>query len=96
MLVRLTKKLADVVNGIDLRHCNEGDVIELPARHAALLTVEGWAEPIGHSGTAGCRVWQPAADDNRPQRGDSLTGTLRRYMNIPNPKSARSSHRRRD
>lgn len=46
MRVRLTVKLAEMVNGIDLSHCVEGDVIELTEREARLLMAEGWAEEI--------------------------------------------------
>jgi hypothetical protein len=46
MLVRLTVKLADMVNGVDLSQWSEGDVIELPARAAAMLIAEGWAELV--------------------------------------------------
>jgi hypothetical protein len=49
MLVRLTKKLANIVNGIDLSHCDEGDVIELPPRHALLLIADHWAEALPQS-----------------------------------------------
>ena len=43
--VRLTRKLAAVVNGVDISAINLGDVIELPPRSAAMLIAEGWAEP---------------------------------------------------
>jgi hypothetical protein len=46
MFVRLTKKLADVLNGIDLSHSREGDVVDLPDRHALLLVADGWAEIV--------------------------------------------------
>jgi hypothetical protein len=49
MRVRLTKKLADVLNGIDLSHCAEGGVIELSDREARLLMAEKWAEPVGEN-----------------------------------------------
>jgi hypothetical protein len=45
MMVRLTKKLAETMDGVDLTQCAEGDVIELPTRRAELLIAEGWAEP---------------------------------------------------
>ena len=48
MLVRLTKKLAEVVNGVDLTHCSEGDVIDLPERFAELLLAERWAVVVLH------------------------------------------------
>ena len=49
MRIRLTAKLAEVVDGIDLSHCVEGNVIELSERQAHLLMREGWAEPA-HEG----------------------------------------------
>lgn len=42
--VRLTRKLAAVVDGIDLSRCQVGDVIELTDHEARLLIAEGWAE----------------------------------------------------
>lgn len=89
MLVRLTKKLADVVNDIDLTHCNEGDVIDVPPRHALLLIAEGWAEAVAQDERTNCTpVWRPnareiAADPER--RDESLPGKLRQYLSIPNP-----------
>ena len=46
MFVRLTRKLAEVVNGIDISHCTEGDVIALPEAHARMLIAERWAERL--------------------------------------------------
>ena len=44
MFVRLKTKLAEVVDGVDLSYCAEGDVIELPEQQAAMLIAEGWAK----------------------------------------------------
>ena len=44
MHVRLTVKLAEVVEGVDLSAYAEGDVIELAERDANLLIKGGWAE----------------------------------------------------
>jgi hypothetical protein len=44
--VRLTRKLAEVVNGIDLSGVEPGDEMELSTRDAAILIAEGWAIPI--------------------------------------------------
>jgi hypothetical protein len=43
MIVRLIRKLADRLDGIDLSLCNEGDAIDLSRRDAELLVAEGWA-----------------------------------------------------
>jgi hypothetical protein len=46
MLVRLTAKLADVVNGVDISCCREGDVVELPERAGRMLIAEHWAVAV--------------------------------------------------
>ena len=46
MVVRLTAKLAEVVNGVDLSRYQEGDIVELPARDAEMLLAEGWADLV--------------------------------------------------
>ena len=46
MAVRLTRKLADMIDGIDLSACRVGDVLHLPWHGAWLLIAEGWAEMI--------------------------------------------------
>ena len=46
MRVRLTAKLADIVNGIDLSQYAEGDIIELSDHHGRLLMAEKWAEIV--------------------------------------------------
>ena len=42
--VRIIRKLAPVINGIDLTTHKVGDVIELPHAMAMMLVLEGWAE----------------------------------------------------
>jgi len=42
--VWLSRKLAEFINGIDLRGRQVGDVLELGAREAALLLADGFAE----------------------------------------------------
>jgi hypothetical protein len=46
MAVRLTRKLADMIDGIDLSAFRVGDVLHLPWRGAWILIAEGWAEMI--------------------------------------------------
>ena len=45
--VRLTRKFADHLNGVDLSRVRVGDVLELSERDAAMLIREGWAEQVG-------------------------------------------------
>lgn len=43
--VRLTKKLAAILNGVDVSGLQIGDVIELPDSAARMMIAEGWAAP---------------------------------------------------
>jgi hypothetical protein len=43
MRVRLTRKLAECVDGVDLTGCRVGDVLDLTPREARLLVAEDWA-----------------------------------------------------
>jgi hypothetical protein len=45
MKVRLLKKLADEVDGVDLRGHTVGETFDLPPREATLLLAEQWAMP---------------------------------------------------
>ena len=44
--VRLTRKFAQIINGIDLTSVAAGEQIELTPREADLLVAEGWAMPV--------------------------------------------------
>ena len=61
MRVRLTVKLAEVVNGIDLSGYAEGDVLELPARQARLLLAEKWAERVSNDERVAVMPWSAEA-----------------------------------
>jgi hypothetical protein len=52
MRVRLVRKLAERIDGIDLSNYKIGDVLELPARKARLLFAEGWASRAGSDAAA--------------------------------------------
>ena len=41
--VRLTRKLAARIDGIDLKDAEVGDVLDIPLHDANLLIAEGWA-----------------------------------------------------
>jgi hypothetical protein len=45
MKVRLTRKHAEFIDGVDLRGHEPGDVLDLPPENARLLVVEQWAVP---------------------------------------------------
>lgn len=44
--VRLTRKLAPVLNGVDISKSAIGDVLDLPDATARMLVAEGWAELV--------------------------------------------------
>lgn len=50
MLVQLTRKLANIVNGVDLSTRSVGDVFELPHGEAQFLLREGWATLVDRRG----------------------------------------------
>jgi hypothetical protein len=45
MLIRLTRKLANHLDGIDVTDSRPGDLLELPDHEAQLLLAEAWAVP---------------------------------------------------
>ena len=47
MKVRLTRKFADLINGIDLSKAHTGETLDLSTRDAEMLLAEGWAEYAG-------------------------------------------------
>lgn len=44
MRVRLVRKFALVLNGVDLSNVHLGDVVDFPDSAARMLVLEGWAE----------------------------------------------------
>jgi hypothetical protein len=63
MRIRLTRKLADCLDGVDLSHYSVGDVLDLPGREAHLLIAEGWA--VATEGTDGPRPCTPTDEELR-------------------------------
>ena len=45
MKVRLTRKHAERIDGIDLRGREPGDLLDLPPREARMIVAEQWAVP---------------------------------------------------
>jgi hypothetical protein len=46
MRVRLIRKLADRLDGVDVSRCVEGDELDLDRTDARVLVAEGWARPV--------------------------------------------------
>lgn len=91
MRVRLTKKLADMVDGIDLSGCSVSDVLDLGAREARMLVAEGWAEPQRPtedrrrhvSAASHLKNPAPALAADRPRRSKATRRTFRRSSRTP-------------
>jgi hypothetical protein len=50
MKVRLTRKFAELINGVDLSKVRAGDTLDLSTRDAQILLAEGWAAPEREGG----------------------------------------------
>lgn len=50
MRVRLVRKLADLLDGVDVSGHSSGDILELSRRDAELLIAERWAVPEASAG----------------------------------------------
>jgi hypothetical protein len=61
--IRLTRKLAAVVNGVDLSSRKVGDIIELSDSLARMMIAERWAEPVDEP-ALGHAAAQPNALNN--------------------------------
>jgi hypothetical protein len=45
--IRLVKKLAEVLNDVDLTDRTAGQIFDCPERDGRMLILEGWAESVG-------------------------------------------------
>jgi len=72
MRVRLTRKLAECVDGVDLSSYREGDVLALDRHEAELLLAEGWARPLSRGPSPEIRA--RSALPTRTEAADSPRG----------------------
>jgi hypothetical protein len=88
MKVRLTRKLAEQLDGIDVSARNEGDVFDLPRAQAQLLIAEHWAMPIdraerrGIGPSANLRQRAVTADQSGRRRVEHHRPRLREQMDM--------------
>ena len=75
MTVILTRKLAEIVDGVDLHAYTCGDLIDLPSSDARLLIAEEWA-------IEDRRLAAYAHEGERRDHGRITTGTINR-VRIP-------------
>jgi hypothetical protein len=76
MRVRLIKKLADIIDGVDLRGRSVGDLLILKPREAKLLIAEQWAVPGGNTTSHFARA--DARDSGKPRNQKTDATVLRR------------------
>lgn len=65
--VRLTRKFAQIINGIDLTRARAGEELDLSARDAEVLVAEGWAALIDKADE------KPARRTRKHRKGPSLS-----------------------
>lgn len=56
------KKLASVMDGVDVSHVRAGDIMQLPEADAELLISEGWAERVAEDPGSETTSHTPASD----------------------------------
>jgi hypothetical protein len=68
--VRLTRKYADMIDGVDLTDAKVGDELDLPQHDADVLVAEGWAErsPRRQSNDLRSRASETSASKPRHRR----------------------------
>jgi hypothetical protein len=76
MLVRLTQRLAECIDGIDLSHRAVDDVFDLAPRDAELLIAEGWAVPA-------VAVAGKANPPREHVRGEAAAVPSKGYSDVP-------------
>ena len=71
--VRLTRKLANVMDGVDVTNYEPGDLIDLPERKARLLVAEGWAiADLRIAGPARVLAFRRATDPGHSRDHDEV------------------------
>ena len=68
MKVRLTRKLSETINGVDLSRARTGQELVLSIRDARMLIAEGWASPLGAADDSTARRQQPRKRRNGDAR----------------------------
>jgi hypothetical protein len=71
--VRLTRKFAEMIDGVNLQHASVGDRLELSRRDAEMLIAEGWAEKSEEKPVRVLPTRSIAADSHRRSRKKSKT-----------------------
>jgi hypothetical protein len=75
MKVRLTRKLAQEMDGIDVSNYDVGDIIDLPERKGRMLVAEGWAVEERRSSDGPWRIlaFRRDTDLGHYEHGDNVS-----------------------
>jgi len=68
LVVKLTRKFAQVIDGVNIARAHVGDRLELPQHEAEVLIAEGWAELVAPRGPRSPRQPHAQAADKRRQK----------------------------
>ena len=82
MRVRIVRKLADWANGIDLRHCSAGDLVDLAERHAEMMIAERWAVFARRASDLAAPEDSGEPPSSAFTEGRRLTGDRRRFSRM--------------
>jgi hypothetical protein len=93
MKVRLTRKLAEHIDGVDLTRHEVGETLDVPLTEAMLLIAERWAMPARRESDAAKAGPEAAAGSREAHRRDS-GGHTRRSTDVSRDRAAdRGAHR---
>jgi hypothetical protein len=72
MKVRLTRKYAEEIDGVDLRDKQVGDVIDMSKDEAGLLVAEKWALPERRAAKEPSPTFHRRQEDPQPDHPNDL------------------------
>jgi hypothetical protein len=76
--IRLIRKLAECLDGIEVSRYRAGDVLDLPSREAEMLLAEGWASQSGGA-AEGLPSSAKAVEETRSVPEEPKSGSMRHY-----------------
>ena len=68
MKIRLLRKFANLINGVDLSKAHAGETLDLPERDAGILLAEGWASKLKGAARARDKAQDRGTPQPKPKR----------------------------
>jgi hypothetical protein len=94
MRVRLIRKLAEMIDGVDLSRHETGAILDVSPAEARLLVAEQWAIPEGRAGSRGEQPRQYMSRSATRGQARELSVAADRVLRAPTAVSAARSKRR--